>query len=57
VVAFMVPNRFRLVTQLRNPSKLSSCFEPCVKNGVGFDRDQVWNEIVAERLQRMSDDA
>lgn len=37
--------------------RTAGIFKEYAKNGVGFDRDQVWDEIVAERLQRMSDDA
>jgi AbrB family looped-hinge helix DNA binding protein len=31
-------------------------FKEYAKNGVEFDREQVWGEFVAERLQRMGND-
>ncbi len=37
--------------------RTAGIFKEYAKNGVEFDRDQVWNEIVAKRFPRMSDDA
>jgi AbrB family looped-hinge helix DNA binding protein len=36
--------------------RTAGIFKEYAKNGVEFDREQVWDEIVAERLQRMGND-